>query len=433
MNILLKQLFQTAKLRALIAIGVGAMASVSFAQTVTGSMTPAAAGPSTATSLALTYAGFTSNSTGFNLRVYYNSTAVTPGTPVYTSPPGNSQPANPATAGTLAGCAGADNYIRMNWVDFGGTWPTPTNGSLGTVPFTTTAGFAANTSICFVEDLGPGGPQRNVSGNAPLNFVAAPVPTAPTASPLVGTTLTGGTGSVPVNVATAGIAAASLGLTCTIPAGTAAFAVASGGTRSIAAPAALGANAPAIGLTCKPQAAAQTATLSCAQVATPGPNPAALTATITCPAIVVVIPVVTATTSPGALALPSYSVSSTPTSSSAALFFNTTGGASSLTCVAGGAGYSVAPVPLALTVGTSSAVTVTYTGASVGTFVGTLTCTPTGPATGGPFVYQLSTTVQAAQVIGPTVQVPTIGALGLGSMSLLIAGFAGFQQRRRVK
>jgi len=435
MNILLKQLFQTAKLRALVAIGVGAVASVSFAQTVTGSMTPAAVGPSTATSLALTYAGFTSNSTGFNLRIYYNSTAVTPGTPVYTSPPGNSQPANPATAGTLAGCAGADNYIRMNWVDFGGTWPTPTNGSLGTVPFTTTAGFAANTSICFVEDLGPGGPQRNVSGNTPLNFVAAPVPTAPTASPLVGTTLTGGTGSVPVNVATAGIAAASLGLTCTIPAGTAAFAVASGGTRNIAAPATVGANAPAIGLTCTPQAAAQTATLSCAQTATPAPTPAptALTATITCPAIVVVIPAVTATTPPGALALPSYSVSSTPTSSSAALFFNTTGGASSLTCVAGGAGYSVAPVPLALTVGTSSAVTVTYTGASVGTFAGALTCTPTGPATGGPFVYQLSTTVQAAQVIGPTVQVPTIGALGLGFMSLLIAGFAGFQQRRRVK
>ena len=141
----------------------------------------------------------------------------------------------------------------------------------------------------------------------------------------------------------------------------------------------------------------------------------------------------TATTPPGAVALPSYSVGTLPSSSSTALFFSTTGGASSLSCVATGTGYSVAPVPLPLAVGTSSAVTVTYTGAAVGTFAGTLTCTAAGPATGGPFVYALSTTVQPAQVIGPTVQVPTIGALGLGFMSLLIAGFAGFQQRRRVK
>ena len=264
-----------------------------------------------------------------------------------------------------------------------------------------------------------------------LDNEVAPVSSAPTISALPNATLTGGAGTVAVNVATAGVAPGSVALSCAILPGTASFTLTTGGTRSVVSPATVGANAPSIGLTCTPQLAAQTQTLTCTQTASPAPNPPNLTATITCPAAAPAA--VTATTPPGALALPSYTVSSTPTSSSAALFFSTTGGASSLTCVAGGAGYSVAPVPLALTVGTSSAVTVTYTGASVGTFAGALTCTPTGPATGGPFVYQLSTTVQAAQFIGPTVQVPTIGALGLGFMSLLIAGFAGFQQRRRVK
>ncbi len=433
MNTLVKHLFRTAKLRAFLAIGVGVIASVGFAQTVTGSMSPTPVGPSTASTLTLNYSGFTSNSTGMNLRVYYNSAAVTSGAVTYASPPGNSQPANPAAAGTLAGCTGADSFIRMNWVDFGGTWPTPTAGPLGTVPFTTTAAFAANTLICFVEDLSQGAPQRNIAGNTTLAVVVAPVPTAPTVSPLTNATLTGGAGSVPVNVATAGIATASVALACSIPAGTAAFAVTSGGARTINAAATVGVNAPAIGLSCTPQATVQTATLSCAQTTVPAPNPAALTATITCPAVVVVVPVVSAVTAPGTVTLPSYAVGSTPSSSSTTLNFNTSGAASSLVCTTVGAGYSATPNPLPLTVGSTGVLTVTYTGAVVGTFTGTLTCTPTAPATGGPFVYALSTTVQPAQVIGPTVQVPTMGAFGLGLMGLLMAGFAGLMQRRRVK
>lgn len=266
-----------------------------------------------------------------------------------------------------------------------------------------------------------------------LDNETAPVATAPTISALANATLTGGTGSVAVNVATTGTATASVALSCTIPAGTAAFAVTSGAARTINAPATVGANAPAIGLSCTPQATLQTATLSCSQTTIPAPNPAALTATITCPAVVVVVPAVTAATPPGPVTLPSYSVASTPTSSSTTLNFNTSGGASSLVCTTVGAGYSATPSSLPLTVGSTGVLTVTYTGAVVGTFTGTLTCTPTGPATGGPFVYNLSTTVQAAPVIGPTVQVPTMGTFGLGLMGLLIAGFAGFMQRRRVK
>jgi hypothetical protein len=76
-------------------------------------------------------------------------------------------------------------------------------------------------------------------------------------------------------------------------------------------------------------------------------------------------------------------------------------------------------------------VTVTYTGTAAGTFAGSLTCTSVAPATGGPFVYSLSTTVSAIQPQGPVVSVPTVGVFGLGLMSLLLAGLAGFQQRRR--
>lgn len=265
-----------------------------------------------------------------------------------------------------------------------------------------------------------------------LDNETAPVATAPTISALANATLTGGTGSVAVNVASTGTATASVALACTIPAGTASFAVTAGGTRTINAPATVGANAPAIGLSCTPQVTLQTQTLTCTQVANPAPNPANLTATITCPAA---SPAAVTATPAGPVTLPSYSVSSTPTSSSTTLSFTSLGGASSVACNLTNAapGYTTTPNPLVLSAGSTGLVTVTYTGAVVGTFTGTLTCTPTAPATGGPFVYNLSTTVQAAQVIGPTVQVPTMGTFGLGLLGLLVAGLAGFMQRRRAK
>lgn len=127
---------------------------------------------------------------------------------------------------------------------------------------------------------------------------------------------------------------------------------------------------------------------------------------------------VTPVTAPGNVNLPSYNL---PTgSSSTTLSFNVAGANGSVTCVAAGAGYSVTPSPLALVVGTPGAVTVTYTGAAAGTFAGTLTCNAVAPSTGGPFTYNLSTTVGAA--LAAPVQVPALGNI---SLMLLIAGFLG--------
>jgi hypothetical protein len=418
------------------AVFVAAISLISGANAqsaVTGSFAPPTVAASASSTLSLLYTGFTSTSTGMNLQVYYNSTVVTPGTVAYNSPPGQSQPAAAATAGTLASCPGADTFITLNWVDFGGTWPTPTAGTLATIPFTTAAGFTAATSVCWVDDLSQGAPARSITGSAALSPTAVVTNTAPTVGPLTATTLTGGTGTVPITVATAGSGTGSLGLNCTVPANTASITVGAGATRTIAAPATLGANAPAVSLTCTPQAAAVTATLSCAQTALPAPNPAALETVITCPAAPVAgTPAVTAVTPAGAVTLPGYAPGAAPGSSSTALNFNVTGGAGALSCAAVGTGYTAIPNPLNLTVGTPGAVTVTYTGTAAGTFTGTLTCTSTAPATGGPFVYNLSTTVAAGPVVVAPVNVPTMSTLGLALMGLLVAGFAGFTQRRQL-
>lgn len=137
---------------------------------------------------------------------------------------------------------------------------------------------------------------------------------------------------------------------------------------------------------------------------------------------------VTPVTAPGAVTLPGYNLPIA--TSSTTLSFNVAGANGAVACVAGGPGYTVAPNPLALVVGLPGAVTVTYTGSVAGTFNGTLTCNAVAPSTGGPFTYQLSTTVGAA--VAAAVPVPTLGNI---SLMLLIAGFMGLGllmvQRRR--
>ena len=92
-----------------------------------------------------------------------------------------------------------------------------------------------------------------------------------------------------------------------------------------------------------------------------------------------------------------------------------------MNCVASGAGYSVSPVnPIQLTVAGPNLVTVSYSGSNPGTFAGGLSCTSAAPATGGPFVYTLSTTVGTPFV--NAVQVPTLSST---SLMFLIAGFMG--------
>jgi len=136
-------------------------------------------------------------------------------------------------------------------------------------------------------------------------------------------------------------------------------------------------------------------------------------------------PVITAVTAPGVVTLPNYTL---PTGSSATtLNFNIAGANGAVACVAGGAGYTATPNPLNLVVGTAGGVTVTYTGAAAGTFPGTLVCTPVAPATGGPFNYTLSTTVNVlitvttppTPVSGSTISLPefVVGGGNNGSSS----------------
>ena len=134
--------------------------------------------------------------------------------------------------------------------------------------------------------------------NWPITCPAIPVgvpPTAALASSAVG--LIDGVGSVGVNVLTSGTATASLDLACSIAAGPANFQISSGAQRTLTAPAAVGVNAPNIGLSCSPQATLQTSLLTCAQSTNPGPHPAPLNATVTCrpgqtpPVIVESVPV----------------------------------------------------------------------------------------------------------------------------------------------
>jgi hypothetical protein len=179
--------------------------------------------------------------------------------------------------------------------------------------------------------------------------------------------------------------------------------------------------------------AARTATLTCqvpnATVA--GATSFVITLNGTNPAATPIV--VAATTPPGAVTLPGYQPGvAGPGTSSTTLAFSATGGAAALTCTAGGAGYTATPSPLNLAAGATGSVTVTYTGTVAGTFPGTLNCTSTAPATGGPFAYTLSTSVTAFVPPVATVTVPTMGAFGLGLMGLLVAGFGALVQRRRI-
>jgi hypothetical protein len=348
-------------------------------------------------------------------------------------------------AAVVAGCGGFNVPYTLGGAALAGKGASPVSGTCSFADAATTCNVAVTTVdnatfegpqalVLTVTDSTAASSYVSVGKNASVTVGendAAPVVSAPTVNPLTALTLTGGAGSLPVTVATAGAGVgSSLGLACSIPSGTASFAVATGANRTINAPATLGANAPNIGLTCTPQPTLQTSTLSCTQTASPLPSPAALTALITCPAAV---PAIAATTPPGAVTLPGYQPGvAGPGTSSTTLAFSATGGAAALTCTAGGVGYTATPSPLNLAAGATGSVTVTYTGTVAGTFPGTLNCTSTAPATGGPFAYTLSTNVTAFVPPEATVAVPTMGAFGLGLMGLLVAGFGALVQRRRI-
>lgn len=180
-----------------------------------------------------------------------------------------------------------------------------------------------------------------------------------------------------------------------------------------------------IDLSCTRAAAAATASLSCTETSTPG---AAATRTwaLTCPAATAAATVTPTTASGTASPLPSYNL---PTGSSSRGFVFTAAGApTTLTCsIASAKNFVVSPASLPLAVGVPGTVTVTYTGSTVGTFIGTLTCTTTGNAQ--TFTYPISVVVGPAPA--PLTAVPT---LSLFSSLMLLAGFLGlgmFMANRR--
>ena len=136
----------------------------------------------------------------------------------------------------------------------------------------------------------------------------------------------------------------------------------------------------------------------------------------------------TATTPSNTAATPILLTRTLPASTSTSvLTFNVTGANGALTCTTASAGYSVAPSPLNLVIGTPGTVTVTHTGTTAGTFTGLVTCTGPAGSTGGPFIYNFSTTVNAAVVLIPT------PALNIWGSFALLAGlglFGAFALRR---
>jgi hypothetical protein len=278
-------------------------------------------------------------------------------------------------------------------------------------------------------DYAPGaGPTANPGA---INIVLGP--TAPTVGPLAALTLPAGpinltaTGSVPVSITGAGVATASLALACTIPAtGASAFAVTSGGTQTINAPATVGPGTP-IGVSCVRGAADVTATLTCAQTATPGPNPAALTAAITCPAGTTAPNPGSVPAAPGPIAL----IGPPAGTASASVAFTNTGGtlAYQVTACTPSAGYTTGTTafPVNVGIGGTGLVGVSCTTPAASGTVGapgTLACTTS--AAGFNPTFNLTCTAQSASI-------PTLGFGGKALMVMLMLGFGlvGFQLYRR--
>lgn len=258
-------------------------------------------------------------------------------------------------------------------------------------------------------------------------------PTAPTASlgavtqPPAGVINQTAAGSVVVNVDTAGVAVADLALNCTIPAtGASAFAVTSGGTRTINAPATVGANAPDIGVSCVRQAALVSATLSCAQNATPDPDPAALTVQIDCPAGITA-PDYVSTPAPGGTI---NATGVTGDTIQGTLAISNGAGTQTLNvsnCVASAGFTLTTAMPLVIPAGASSAVNVTCVAPAPGvTNVGTLSCDHDAPNVASPVTYNLACT-------GVSGVIPTMGNAGkILLVSLMIGlGLLGMALRRQ--
>ena len=155
---------------------------VSNAQTVTGTMAPTSATSSQSVVLSLAYSGFTVKNIGYKFRVYFDSTKLTfVSTSNGAAPPGAYQGDSGivADASNGDGVAATDFYVDLIWADFATTaWPTNPSGTLGTVSFTTAAGF--NGTSVNLRESAAGAQVRSVPGSA----VALPLLVPATAATL---------------------------------------------------------------------------------------------------------------------------------------------------------------------------------------------------------------------------------------------------------
>lgn len=260
-------------------------------------------------------------------------------------------------------------------------------------------------------------------------------PSAPVVGPLVPISLVPGppnlsaNGTLSVVVTGAGVAPASLALSCTVATnGANAFSIVSGATQTLTAPAALGAAMP-IGVTCTRAVQDTAATVTCTQTATPGPNPPNLTATVSCPGTGGAPNGSSSPAAPGPIA-----ILGTPSApATAPLVFTNIGGTVAYTVIGctGSPGYTASAFPLTLAAGGSGVVTVGCTTPSApGTSApsGTLACTTT--QLGFNPIYNVTCSSTAASISNP---VPMLGAVGqtLVILLLLAAGLLGLQTHRR--
>jgi hypothetical protein len=355
-----------------------------------------------------------------------------------------------ATTATLTvsntGPAGAPALVLSSITGLSGVLSiTPTTASIAqganqafTISCAATSATDTVQTLSIVHNGGTGGSASPATHQITCRGITGPV--APTAglgtvtNPAVGPINTSGSGTVAVNVLTAGNSVtagdASLALNCTVPAGSASFAITAGGTRTITAPATVGPSTPAIGFSCIRQATAQNATISCAQTATPGPNPAALTASVTCPA---------GTTAPNPGVTPATGtafnfVGGPSTALSGSITFTNTGGTApwvvdNCTFSPSAAGYTVTGTyPLTIAAGGSQAISVgCTTPATPGTALANTTLTCAGA--NAQFTASYPVTCRAEQVV----PVPTMSAAGKAMMAMLVllVGLVGFQLYRR--
>lgn len=377
-------------------------------------------------------------------------------TPSYTSSPavgtinvGSSTVGTPITTPlqvTNTGAAGSTLTVNANPAITGA------NAAAFSISPTTAQNLAANASVTYTITCTPpatGALTANLAlvhnGQAPgatspanytLNCTGVTGPTPPTVSlgaatqPGAGPINLTATGSVPLNVDTAGVATASVTVNCSFPTpGPANFSVTGGATRTIDAVAATGPNAPAIAVQCTRQAAAQVATLSCARTTVPASSLPALTVDFTCPA---------GTTAPNPAVNPA-SGSTIPFSGPpgatvpGGITFTNTGGTETYNitgCTLGGA----SPANFAITSPTFPA-TVGLNGSQA---VGLSCTTPANP--GAPVTATLTCTTSTQ--LNPTftlscqslvLAVPAMGMGGKALMILLVLGFGlvGFQLYRR--